>query len=256
MHPFCESPLRAAIRQLFNGDLTGSRATLRDYVDAAPDDLLGHSLSAAVPLYHAVGTHLRLHHGNSLKRMIIGRSVSLPRNVEEEVKGSLRRVEYLRKAILEHKPADENTTFALCVAETVWRDMAALVSKHWASSFRHAQAAVLHARRLLMLNPRNYDAYFVIGFSEHLLTEIPAIVRPFAQIPGIVGRTDRAIQFLEAAASEGCYLQEFSRQMLVTVYAENRRAKDALQVLSRLVNEFPGNTSYVVEFARLNGEAG
>jgi hypothetical protein len=143
--------------------------------------------------------------------------------------------------------------FAMCVAEGVLRDIMALVFKRWRTSFTHAQTATLHARQLLGLNANAYDAYFVIGFSEHLIQKIPATFRLFTKIPGIVGENGRAIRFLEAAERGGCYFREFARQTLLIVYSEEGRQQDVLRTLEALTREFPGNEVYRAEWLKLTG---
>jgi hypothetical protein len=103
----------------------------------------------------------------------------------------------------------------------------------------------------LSLNPSAYDAYFVIGFNEHMLAQIPSVFKPFTKIPGIVGHTGRAIQFLEAAAVSGWFFRDFARQMLVTLYTGEKRRQDARRMLSGLVADFPGNAGYRKELDAL-----
>ncbi len=245
-----DGPLRSAIQHLFNDDFEASRALLREYAIAAPNDPLGYSVSAAILFYHFVASRLESQHENSIRKMILGHGIGLTSELKLELGTSLQRGEALALADLAANAQDQNATFALCVAEGVNRDLMALVYKRWMQSFRHAQAATLRARQLLSLNHKAYDAYFVIGFSEYLIQEIPAIFRPFTKIPGIVGQTSRAIQFLDAAASGGDYFREFARQMLVTVYTENGRELDALQVLAGLTRDFPNNRSYQAEWTK------
>jgi hypothetical protein len=249
--PFRPGPLREAVLHLFNGELTLSQSILKEQVAAYPHDPLGHSLSAAVPFYHFAGSRLRTEHGNSIRNLITGAALGMPSSQQQELVGFLERA----KTLAAVDPLDQNSALALCVAEGVYRDLLALVLKRWTASLRHAQEASSQARRLLSINPAAYDAYFVIGFSEHMLGQIPAIFRPFTKIPGIVGQTGRAIQFLEAAAEGGWYFQEFARQMLVTLYTEERRPLDALRVLGGLTADFPGNAGYRAEWARRVGAA-
>ena len=248
---FPNGPLRSAVQYLFNDDVQTSRTLLGEYVVAAPQDPLGYSLSAALCFYHLVAGRLQTHHGNSIRHMILGQGIGLTPDLKQELGSCLHRAQALAQADLAANSQDQNAIFALCVAEGVNRDIMALVFKRWSPSFRHAQAATLRARQLLHLNPNAYDAYFVIGFSEYMIQEIPAIFRPFAKIPGIVGQTGRAIEFLDAAVRGGDYLREFARQMLVTVYAENGRERDALQVLGELTRDFPNNRAYQAEWTRL-----
>jgi hypothetical protein len=157
---------------------------------------------------------------------------------------------------LTSNPTDENAVLALCIAAGIERDIMALVFKRWLVSCQDAKTATLRARQLLALNPNAYHAYLVIGFSEQL---IPELVRPFARIPGIVGQTRRAMEFLEAVANRGHYFQEFARQTLLTVYSKAGRAQDVSRILSGLTKDFPGNAVYRAEWMKLaaaNGNFG
>src|SRR5205823_1162743 len=129
-------------------------------------------------------------------------------------------------------------------------DALALLHKRWMASLTHAQEAAMQAQRLLKVNDRAYDAYYVIGMTEYLVTQIPVLVRPFARIPGIVGKKSRAIDFLEAAAGAGCYLQDFARQSLVTIYLEERQRQNAIRLLESLAKDFPGNAGYRAELEK------
>ena len=63
------------------------------------------------------------------------------------------------------------------------------------------------------------------------------------------------MQFLEAVADAGCYFQDFARQILVTIYVEQRRMGDALRVVEDLAKDFPGNKGYRAELERLSSES-
>lgn len=244
--------IRSALLQMFNGDVGASCNLLRQYVDSAPNDPLGYSMSAAVPFYSFVADRMQTQHGGSIRRIILGHGLAMPSELQHELSAHLQRAQLLALNALAADPRDQNAIFALCVMEGVSRDMMALVFKRWLLSFRHAQAATHQAMQLLSINPQAHDAYFVIGFSEYLVQEIPVFLRPFAKIPGIVGQTSRAIQFLEAASTGGEYFKEFATQMLVTVYEELGRLDDALRTVSKLTAAFPDNRTYQNIFTKLS----
>jgi hypothetical protein len=247
--PFQDGPLREALRNLFNGELESSKEILRGYVAMSPRDPLGYSLSAAVPFYHYVGSRLKPHGGGSVQDMILGRGMAEPADFHQ-VHGALQQTHRLADIDLEADPRDQNALLALCIAESVERDALVLLHKRWMASLTHAQRASLQAQRLLEVNAQAHDAYYVIGLSEYVMAHIPGIIRPFARIPGIVGQKSRAIQFLEAAASGGCYLQDFARQMLVTIYLDERRQQDAVRILEGLTRDFGGNAAFRAELEK------
>jgi hypothetical protein len=137
----------------------------------------------------------------------------------------------------------------------VERDVLVLAYKRWMAGLDHAKEAGFYARRLLEVNRQAYDAYYVIGLSEYVLSQVPGLLRPFAKIPGVIGERGRAVQFLEAVAgSPECYFQDFARQILVTIYGEQGRMGDALRVAEELAKDFPGNIGYRAELERLSSE--
>lgn len=250
MDPFREGPLREALRALFNSDLASSQAMLKGYVAATPRDPLGYSLSAAVPFYHFVGSRLRPHGAASVQEMIVGKGIGVPAGIHE-IAADLKTARRLSGIDLETDPRDQNAFLTKCIVECVERDVLVLVYRKWMAGLKHAQAASIEARRLLEVNADAYDAYYVIGLSEYVLSQIPGILRTFTKIPGVVGQKSRAIQFLEAAARKGCYLQDFARQMLVSIYLEEHRPQDAVHVLEGLVQDFAGNAGFRAELERL-----
>jgi hypothetical protein len=248
--PFQDGPLRSALREMFNANLEASQLMLKGYVAASPRDPLGYSLSAAVPFYNFVGGRLRPHGGGSVQDMIVGKGIGVPSD-NQQIRDTLRHARRLAEVDLDADPRDQNALLALCLVESVERDALVLSYKRWMAGLKHAQGAGLQARRLLEVNPQAYDAYYVIGLSEYVIAQIPAIIRPFAKIPGVVGQKSRAIQFLEAAARSGFYLQDFARQMLVSIFLEERRPQDAVRLLEGLAKDFAGNAGYRAELERL-----
>jgi hypothetical protein len=248
--PFHDGPLLTALREMFNGQVDSSKSLLKGYTAATPRDPLGFCLSAAVSFYSFVGGSLRPHGGGSMTDMIVGKGMAEPPDFPQ-VRDALKQARRLAEIDLQADPRDQNALLSLCVVEGIERDALVLLYKRWMASLKHAQGAGLQARRLLEANPQAYDAYYVIGLSEYVIAQVPALIRPFAKIPGVIGQKSRAMQFLEAVARGGCYFQDFARQMLVSIYLEERRPSDAVRLLEGLAKDFSGNTSYRAELERL-----
>lgn len=254
MYPFQKGPLLDAVRSMFNSELESSRAILTGCVAAHPNDPLAASLSAAVPFYHFVGSRLQPHGKRSMESMILGEGIGIPADISH-MAAMVKRARRLAGVDLDADPRDQNALLALCVAEGIERDALVLIYRRWMAGLEHAQQASLQARRLLQVNSGAYDAYYVIGLSEYVLAQVPALLRPFAKIPGVVGDLRRAVQFLETVAEDGCYFRDFARQMLVTIFVEQHRVEDAVRVAERLANDFPGNGGYRVELERLSNKS-
>ena len=180
---FQDGSLRLAVRCMFNSELEASQTILNGCVFATPGDPLAHSLSAAVPFYHFVGSRLRPHGEESMQELILGKGIGLPANIEY-IGTMLQRARRLARVDLSADPRDQNALLALCVAEGVERDSLVLVYKRWMAGLEHAQEAGLQARRLLEVNRQAYDAYYVIGLSEYVLSQVPAVIAAVCEDSG------------------------------------------------------------------------
>ncbi len=249
--PFVEGPLRESLRHLFNSDLQASLADLNGYIRELPENPLAHALSAAVRFYHHVSNRIPERNNLSIVGVLLGSGIAMPPAMQKEIGGLLRRAQNLAVAPLQRNPHDVAATFALCVVESVNRDGLSLVSKRWSASLAHAERAHALARRLLEDDPSAHDAYFVFGFTEFLLSRIPAAVRGFARIPGATGDRKKALRYCQIAAESGWYFREFARRTLVDLYLEDGRPLEGLKLLNELVSEFPGNPLLRADCERL-----
>jgi hypothetical protein len=95
------------------------------------------------------------------------------------------------------------------------------------------------ARRLLEREPLAYDAHFVFGSTEYLISRIPSPARDLARIPGVAGDRKKASHSCLIAAESGWCFREFARRTLVNLYVEEGRLAEALKSLGQLVEVFP-----------------
>lgn len=240
--PFRDGPLRQALCDLFNGKNDATEETLRQYLAADPLDPLAHSFRAASLFYAFAAPRMGLRHGRLMWAALSG-GIGLPEDIGK-LRAALQEARRLATLDLEEDARDENALLALCTAEGVERDLLVLGCGRPLAALQCARASTFYARRLLQVNPCAYDAYYIIGFSEYALASVPAALRSIARIPGIIGQTGRAVQFLQAAAREGWYLRDLARQVLVGVYLWDDKPHDAARVLEGLVRDFRGNPVY------------
>jgi hypothetical protein len=250
--PFCEGPLREAVRHLFNADLTSSQGALSGYLRDRPEDPLAHALAAAVPFYHYVSQRIPERQTQHIVGVLLGPGIAMPQALQKEIGATLRRTQALAARPLAVNPGDPNALLALCIAEGVNRDGLALVSKRWSASVAHAARAHAFARRLIEREPHAHDAYFVFGSTEYLMSRIPLAVRGFAGVPGVSGDRRKAIRFCQIASKSGWYFQEFARRTLVNLYVDEGRVSDAIKLLTELANEFPGSDLLRVDLDKLH----
>jgi hypothetical protein len=234
--PFVEGPLREAMRQLFNSDLTASETAVAAYRRDVPEDPLGSAIAAAVRFYHYVSMRIPERDTPSIVGVLLGSGVPMPAAMQKEIGASLRLTQKLAGA------ADNvNSILALSIVESVNRDGMAIVSKRWGAALAHAEKAHELAGRMLRCDPSAHDAYFVLGSTEYLLSRIPSAVRGFIGVRGASGDKKKAIAYCLKGAESGWFFQEFARRTLVNLYMEDNRLAEAAEVLGELAAEFPGN---------------
>jgi tetratricopeptide (TPR) repeat protein len=240
---FRDGTLRPAVHSFFNEELDVSRAFLLAHLRSSPEDPLAHAIAAAVEFYGAVIGWI-LAGGAASVGTYGGRGrMELEETRCESIQASLRLAERFANSALPDDGWADLAIFARCIAESIRRDWSAVVLNRWADSLSHAQEANLLGRKLLKANPAAHDAYCIFGSSEYLISRVPATMRPFAKIPGVTGSRAKAIQFYEVTSRTGRYYKEFARCMLVALYTEEGRHKEALRTLSGLADEFPKNAA-------------
>jgi hypothetical protein len=252
--PFANVPLRSVVWHLFNAELPTSEAILRAYMSETPGDPLAHALCAAVRFYDCLSTQLPSQDSESIMGVLLGGGVDMPAELRKQIGESLLKAQSLAQKNTLRNAYARNALLALCVTEMVHRDGLALVSQLWTASLTHARRAHLHARKLLEMDAQASDAYFVFACSEYIVSRVPAVARVFAQIPGVMGQRQDAIRFCEIAANSGYYFQDFARRMLATLYAEEGRHQDAVELLASLTSEFPGNVPLRAEWIRVRAQ--
>jgi hypothetical protein len=248
-----ENPcLRSAMRQLFAGSMVSSLEIVNRYLQTTPRDPLAHSMAGAVQFYDHISSRMHANSGETLVHVLLGKAVPVPPALKQQMGLTFGRA----RSYARDDPGHPNTIFALCLLESVKRDYFALVTKSWIESLRHGAEANALARKLIAADPGLKDAYFVFGFSEYMMHQVPAPIRPFVSIPGIRGQRRKAIDYCEIAVESGFYCQEFARRLLVSLYLEEGRYGLALKMMTGLAEEFPDNELFVRELAMVRRRAG
>ncbi|HEY5027498.1 MAG TPA: hypothetical protein VIK39_03750 [Candidatus Angelobacter sp.] len=141
---------------------------------------------------------------------------------------------------LKTDPDDPNALFAMTLSLGMEADYAALIDKHQLESLKMIRDADKYAKRLLAIAPEGADAYLTLGTANYIIGSLPGIKRFFLGFAGVRGDKKAGIKQLEIAAASGHYLRPFAKIMLARIQ------------LNELVAEFPENTLFASELAKLN----
>ena len=163
----------------------------------------------------------------------------------------LRRASNLAHVRLAKDRKDKDALFALTLSAGLEADYAALIEKRNLASLHSAKEASVWAQQLLAVCPDCYDALLATGFSKYIIGSMAAPVRWILRLGGLPGDKQSGIADLQLTAQRGHYLAPFARILLAIAYVRDMDKRRALQMLDGLRTEFPGNTLFPREIARL-----
>jgi hypothetical protein len=172
-------------------------------------------------------------------------------DVKARFQTSIQRAEHLAANRLAKDGADRDALFAQTLSSGLQSDYAALIEKRNMSSLHYAKEATTRAQRLLSICNSCYDAHLATGFSKYILGSMAAPVRWLMRLGGLPADKQGGISDLKLTAERGHYLAPFARILLAIAYVREKDKPRALDLLTSLHSEFPGNSLFPREIARL-----
>lgn len=172
-------------------------------------------------------------------------------NVRERFEAAVARAQQLARAKLATEPNNRDALFALTLCSGLRADYYALIEKRNLASLRYTKEASISAQQLLGICPHCYDALLATGFSKYVIGSMAAPVRWVLRMGGLPADKQGGISDLQTTAEHGHYLAPFARILLAIVYVREKNKARALELLEKLQHEFPGNTLFPREIARL-----
>ncbi len=174
--------------------------------------------------------------------------------VRDQFNGALDRAESLAKARLMKDPRDRDALFAMTLSSGLRADYAALIEKRNIASLHYTKVADGWAQQLLAVDPNCYDAHVATGFSKYIIGSMAAPVRWLVRLGGISGDKQAGISELKLTAEHGQYLAPFARILLAIADVRDKNKVEARQILASLRDQFPANTLFPLEIARLDAQ--
>jgi hypothetical protein len=171
--------------------------------------------------------------------------------LREHFQGAIRRAENLSRARLTKDPQDRDALFAQTLSAGLQADYAALIEKRNLASLHYTKEASISGQQLLAVCHDCYDALLATGFSKYIIGSMAAPVRWILRLGGLPSDKQGGIADLQTTAEHGHYLAPFARILLAIAYVREKDKARALQLLTGLQHEFPGNTLFPREIARL-----
>lgn len=171
--------------------------------------------------------------------------------IHAEFEAALSRAQSLAHARLQKDAKDRDALFALTLASGLQADYAALIEKKNLASLHYTKEASIWAQQLLSICDDCSDVLVATGFSKYIIGSMTAPVRWLLRMGGLPGDKQAGISDLQTTAQHGHYLAPFARILLAIAYVRDKDKSRALQLLTSLRAQFPGNTLFPKEISRL-----
>jgi hypothetical protein len=158
----------------------------------------------------------------------------------------------LAKARLSRDPRDRDALLAMTLTNGLRSDFAALIEKRNLASLHYTKEATAWAQQLLTVDPTCYDAHLASGVSRYIIGSMAAPVRWILRFGGVSGDKAGGIAELRTTAAQGHLLAPFARILLAIAYVREKDLPHAHELLLALQHDFPDNTLFGRELARLD----
>ena len=249
------SPLDHGFTGLYNLDFAGAQRDFATWQKNHPDDPVGPVSEAAGFLFsefNRLGVLEAQFYEND-EAFVERPKLTPDPALRERFEAAIGRAEVLARSRLAKDPKDRDALFALTLSSGLQADYAALIEKRNLASLHFTKQASVSAQELLAVCHDCYDALLATGFSKYVIGSMSAPVRWILRIGGLPADKQGGIADLQITADHGHYLAPFARILLAIAYVREKDSARAMQLLSGLQREFPGNTLFPREIAHLQG---
>ena len=250
---FSLPPLDHGFQLLYNLDFDRAHIIFAAWEQSHPDDPVGPTADAAGLLFsefHRLGI-LESQFFEDDKKFENRTKQDPDPAVRARFDAAIQKAQLAAHARLSRNSKDRDALFALTLTNGLQADYAALIEKRNVASLRYTKESTAWAQQTLAVDPDCYDAHIAGGISKYLIGSMAAPVRWFLRMGGFAADKQSGISDLQTTAEHGHYLAPFARILLAIAYVREKDKGRALQLLAGLQREFPGNTLFPREIARL-----
>lgn len=257
-HPTSVSPLDQGFSGLYNLDFAGAQKDFSVWQSEHPDDPVGPVSEAAGCLFsefNRLGVlEAQFYEDDSV--FAARKKYDTDPAKHAQFEQQLDRAENLAKARLSRDSHDSDALLAMTLSNGLRSDYAALIEKRNLASLHYTKEATAWSQQLLAVDPACYDAHLASGVSRYIIGSMAAPVRWILRIGGVSGDKAGGIAELQVTAAQGHLLAPFARILLAIAYVREKELPRARELLRGLQQEFPNNTLFGRELARLDKNSG
>jgi hypothetical protein len=252
--PLTGTPLNDGYYALYNLDFDAAHAHFGQWMSTHPEDCLGPASDAAAYIFTefnilgVLDIELFADDNRFTSRTRPPIDPVLKKGFNDRIDQSNR----LADAALQRNPNDSNALYCKAVTSGMQADWSSLIDRHEYGAFKYSELASKYAKQALAINPTLYDANLAVGIENYMLSLKAAPIRWFLGMAGAGTNKAEGVRLLKLTAEQGHYLAPFARLMLAVGELRDGRTQSGKQILIGLSQEFPKNTLYQRQIARLH----
>jgi tetratricopeptide (TPR) repeat protein len=252
--PLIGTPLNDGYHALYNLDFSAAHAHFQQWIADHPEDPLGPTSDAAAYIFtefDRLGV-LDIELFSDDNRFESRARPAIDPVIKKGFTDRIAQAEHLANAALQHNPKDSNALYCLAVTSGMQADWASLIDRHEYGAYKFSELASKFAKQALAINPTLYDANLAVGIENYMLSLKPAPIRWILGMAGAGTNKAEGVRLLKLTAEQGHYLAPFARLMLAVGELRDGRVQQGKAILIGLSQEFPRNTLYQRQIARLH----
>ncbi|HXC95502.1 MAG TPA: hypothetical protein VNU92_07365 [Edaphobacter sp.] len=252
--PLRGTPLGDAYYAMYNLDFDTAHQLIQKWMVANPDDPLGPASDAAAYIFSEFDQL------GVLDIELFADDTRFTSRKRPAVDPALRKGFYdradqadrLADAALKRNPKDANAFYVKALTSGMRADWASLIDRHEFGAYKYSELASGYAKQALAINPTLYDANLAVGIENYMLSLKAAPIRWILGMAGAGTSKTEGVRLLKLTAEQGHYLAPFARLMLAVGELRDGRVQQGKSILLDLSREFPQNTQYQRQIARLH----
>ena len=175
---------------------------------------------------------------------------------DQEFQDSINRALALADTRLKTNSNDIQAQYAQGVSYGLRGNYHFLVRKAYTDALRDATASRKAHARVTDIDPNFTDARLTQGVYDYVLGSLSPAWRMLGFFAGFRGDRERGVETLKQVAKMGKTNRVDAEILLCAVYRRERRAKEAVPLLSDLIERFPQNFLLRLELVQMYGDLG
>ena len=252
--PLKGTPLNDGYHAMYNLDFAAAHNHFQQWMTAHPDDCLGSASDAAAYIFtefDLLGV-LDIELFADDNRFTSRKRPDIDPALRQGFQSRIAQSEHLADVAIQRNPNDANAYYCKAVTSGMQADWASLIDRHEYGAFRFSELASKYAKQALAISPTLYDANLAVGIENYMLSLKAAPIRWILGMTGAGTNKAEGVRLLKLTAEQGHYLAPFARLMLAVGELRDGRTQQGKAILIGLSQEFPQNTLYQRQIARLH----